>query len=91
MLEHIQGLFSNIRVIDFIDIGVIAVFIYMLLVWFEQARARFVMLGLFILGSIYTLARLFGLYLTTIVFQAFFAIFLISGSVRPKKISPSAY
>lgn len=77
MLEHIQGLFSNIRVIDFIDIGVIAVFIYMLLVWFEQARARFVMMGLFILGSIYTLARLFGLYLTTIVFQAFFAIFLI--------------
>lgn len=77
MMEYLRELFGSAQIIDFIDIGVITVFIYLLLVWFEQARARFVMIGLFILGSVYILARLFGLYLTTAVFQAFFAVFLI--------------
>lgn len=76
-MAQIANFFANLRIVDFIDISVIAVFIYIILIWFEQARARFVMIGLFILGSVYILARLFGLYLTTIFFQAFFAIFLI--------------
>lgn len=77
-MREIMVLFSSAKLIDVIDITVIAVFIYIILIWFAQARARFVMIGLFILGSVYILARIFGLYLTTAVFQAFFAFFLIT-------------
>lgn len=76
-MNYIWEFFSDVGIADVIDVAIIATFIYMALVWFEKARARFMMIGLFILGSIYILARFFGLYLTTVVFQAFFAVFLI--------------
>ncbi|PIP21207.1 MAG: hypothetical protein COX40_00685 [Candidatus Omnitrophica bacterium CG23_combo_of_CG06-09_8_20_14_all_40_11] len=78
MLKYILEVAQSIRLIDLIDIGVITIFIYLLLVWLKKARARFILIGMVILGSIYIFARVFGLYLTTIVFQAFFAIFLIT-------------
>ncbi len=77
MVDHIKEIIQSIRLPDIIDIGIIATFIYFFLVWFKKARARFILIGMFILSSIYILARLFSLYLTTLVFQAFFAIFLI--------------
>ncbi|MEM7816706.1 MAG: diadenylate cyclase, partial [Candidatus Aenigmatarchaeota archaeon] len=80
--------------LDIIDIGVISLFIYLILVWLKKAKARFIFLGMIILGSIYIFARLFNLYLTTLsiyifarlfnlylttlIFQAFFAVFLIT-------------
>lgn len=76
-MDYLVGFVNAIRIVDFIDVIIIAIFIYMTLVWFEKARARFVVIGLFILGSVYILARFFGLYLTTVAFQAFFTIFLI--------------
>jgi uncharacterized protein (TIGR00159 family) len=76
-MKFIKDFFNLVQITDIIDVAIIATFIYMALVWFEKARARFVLIGLFTLGSIYILARIFGLYLTTMVFQAFFAIFLI--------------
>ncbi|MDI6758161.1 MAG: diadenylate cyclase [Candidatus Omnitrophota bacterium] len=78
MFKHILEFAHNIRLVDFIDIGVIAIFIYSLLVWLKKAKARFILIGMVILGSIYIFARAFSLYLTTLVFQAFFAIFLIT-------------
>ncbi|MFH1406971.1 MAG: diadenylate cyclase [Candidatus Omnitrophota bacterium] len=77
VFKYIKDFIQNVRIADIIDVGIISVFIYLVLVWFKRARARFMLLGMIILGSIYVLARLFGLYLTTIVFQAFLAIFLI--------------
>ncbi|MCM8763296.1 MAG: diadenylate cyclase, partial [Candidatus Omnitrophica bacterium] len=77
ILEYISGLIRDIGIVDIIDIFIIAIFIYLILVWLKKARARFIVIGIVILGSIYALARLFHLYLTTTFFQAFFAIFLI--------------
>ena len=77
ILNYITEISLALRFADFIDIGIIAIFIYLLLVWLKKARVRFILVGMIILGIIYILARLFGLYLTTMVFQAFFAIFLI--------------
>ncbi|MFA5411147.1 MAG: diadenylate cyclase [Candidatus Omnitrophota bacterium] len=77
MTNYLKEFMQNVRIADLVDIGIIATFIYLILVWFKKARARFMLLGMLILGSVYILARLFGLYLTTMVFQAFFAIFFI--------------
>jgi len=75
--DYISGLIRDIGIVDLIDVAIIALFIYLILVWLKRARARFIVIGIVILGSIYALARLFRLYLTTTFFQAFFAIFLI--------------
>lgn len=77
MFEYILGFFQNVRFVDIVDIGVIAVFLYLILVWFKKARVRFILVGMIIIGPIYILARIFELYLTTIIFQAFFAVLLI--------------
>ena len=74
----IASVIQNIRIQDIADIGIISVFIYLMLVWFRKSRARFMLIGMIILSLIYILARVFGLYLTTMAFQAFFAIFLIA-------------
>lgn len=75
--KYLSDLIQSIGLVDLIDILIIAVFIYLILVWLKQARARFIVFGIAILGLIYTLAKFFRLYLTTTFFQAFFAIFLI--------------
>lgn len=77
ILEFVVELSQSLRFVDFIDIGIISIFVYLILVWVEKARVRFILAGMTILGVIYVLAKIFGLYLTTMVFQAFFAIFLI--------------
>ena len=77
ILNYATEFLQSLRFVDFIDIGVIAILIYLILVWLKKARVRLVLVGMIILGLIYILARFFGLYLTTMVFQAFFAIFLI--------------
>lgn len=77
MLNWIREFIQGIRPGDIVDIAVISTFIYLLLVWFKKARARFILLGMVILGSIYLVARFWGLYLTTMLFQGFFAILLI--------------
>ena len=59
MLKYILEVAQSIRLIDLIDIGVITIFIYLLLVWLKKARARFILIGMVILGSIYIFARVF--------------------------------
>lgn len=61
-----------------LDIAFIAVLIYSILVWFKQTRALFVLIGLFLIGGAYLIARLLGMTLTTTVFQAFFAIIVVA-------------
>ncbi len=77
MLQYFMGMFRSIRVIDFIDIAIIAIMIYLVLLWLKKARARFILIGMIIIGLIYVLAKIFSLYMTTMFFQGFFAILLI--------------
>jgi diadenylate cyclase len=69
--------FSEIGFTDVIDIGFVSVLLYAVIVWLKRTRANFVLIGIFILGTIYVLARQFGLQLTAWIFQGFFAILLI--------------
>jgi len=73
-----MGFFQNIHFADILDILVIMLLIYAALIWFRQTSARFVIIGIFILGLVYIVAKYLGLYLTTAVFQAFFAVFFIA-------------
>ncbi|RJP23084.1 MAG: hypothetical protein C4520_07015 [Candidatus Abyssobacteria bacterium SURF_5] len=78
MAEFLFQLIDSFRFTDFLDISIISILIYLVVIWFEATASRFVLLGIFILGVIYILARLFNMYLTAVVLQAFFAILLIS-------------
>lgn len=77
MLNALLGFFQQVRFSDLADILIVTVFIYLIMVWLKKARARFIFIGIFMLGTIYALARFFGLYLTIITLQAFFAVALI--------------
>jgi diadenylate cyclase len=48
------------------------------LIWFKKTTSRFILIGIIILGAIYSSARFFSMYLTEYVFQGFFAILLIA-------------
>ncbi|MDD5585017.1 MAG: diadenylate cyclase [Candidatus Omnitrophica bacterium] len=77
IIERLVSFLRSVKVTDVIDIGIIALFIYLILIWFTRARAKFMFIGMLVLGGIYLLARFFGLYLTTMALQAFFAAALI--------------
>ena len=54
---------------DLIDILFLTLVAYQLYEWFRETRALRVLIGLVVLGGIYSLAKLWGLFLTTWVFQ----------------------
>ncbi len=78
MTHFFTQLFQTFRIADFFDIAIISVLIYVILIWFKATASRFVLLGIFILGIVYIIARFFQMYLTAVVLQAFFAILLIA-------------
>jgi len=69
---------KNVTLPDVMDIGLVALLIYALLVWFKKTRTAFVVMGLLVLMGVYVLARATGMYMTTWLFQGFFAIFIIA-------------
>ena len=77
MVVAIETLVNNFYIGDLLDIIIIALLIYIALFLFKQTRSLLMLIGFGILLSIYVLAQIFGLYLTTIVFQSFFSVFLI--------------
>ncbi len=77
MTQYIDSIIQIIRLTDMVDILVIAFFIYLILIWFQRSRARFMIIGMIMVAGVYILARMFDLYLTTMALQAFFATFLI--------------
>ncbi|HVN72143.1 MAG TPA: diadenylate cyclase [Desulfomonilia bacterium] len=78
MNDIIFSFFDSFRIQDFFDIFIIFTLIYVLLIWFKNTASRLVFVGISLLGGIYILARLFNLYLTTLVLQSFFTIFIVA-------------
>lgn len=62
---------------DIADIVFLTFVAYQLYVWFKETRALRVLIGLALLGGVYSLAKLWGLFLTTYVFQIFWQVLLI--------------
>src|SRR5689334_8145310 len=69
--------FFNIGLADLVDILVVTVLLYTATAWLRQTRAAFVIRGIFILAAVYIIAHYLDLQLTALLFQGFFAIFLI--------------
>ena len=78
MIDGIMTMISSFRIQDLLDILIITVLIYVAFIWFKNTASRFVFVGISLLGAIYIFARIFHLYLTSMVLQGFFAILLIA-------------
>ena len=78
MINSIISIISSFRYQDFLDILIISTLIYVAFIWFKSTASRFVFVGISLLGAVYIFARLFHLYLTSMVLQGFFAILLIA-------------
>ncbi|MBP7056822.1 MAG: hypothetical protein KBB52_08210, partial [Candidatus Omnitrophica bacterium] len=76
-MDYVIAFFKNTKFMDVVDIAIISAFIYTVLVWLKKARARFMFIGMIIISLVYVAARFFGLYLTTMALQTFFAVALI--------------
>ncbi len=84
---------------DLIDIIFLTLVIYQLYVWFRGTRALRVLIGLLVLGGVYSMAKLWGLFLTTKVFQILWQVLLIlllilfQSEIRQvlEKVSPLRY
>ena len=62
---------------DFIDILFLTLVAYHLYMWFRETKALRVLISLVALGGIYSVAKLWGLFLTTWVFQILWQVLLI--------------
>ncbi len=74
-------MFSNFKHVgpaDILDMALVGVFIYALLLWFKKTKAALVATGILVLSAIYTFSRAAGMYMTTWIFQGFFAILIIA-------------
>ncbi|MEK7643460.1 MAG: diadenylate cyclase [Patescibacteria group bacterium] len=72
-----QGFLSSFQFADFLDVIIIAILVYSGIIFFKQTRSLLVLTGIGIILGLYGFARVFNLYLTTIVFQSFFSVFLV--------------
>jgi DNA integrity scanning protein DisA with diadenylate cyclase activity len=77
-MNSLFDLLSSFRVQDLFDILIISTLIYVVLIWFKDTASRFVFAGISLLGVVYILARVFHLYLTSLVLQGFFTILFIA-------------
>jgi diadenylate cyclase len=76
LVNSAATILKSVRIQDVLDMAIIAAMIFALLTWFKTRASRFVLMGIILLGGVYIAARFFQLYLTIIVLQSFFAIFL---------------
>jgi diadenylate cyclase len=84
---------------DLVDVLFLTLVAYQLYEWFRETRALRVLIGLVALGGIYSVAKLWGLFLTTWVFQILWQVLLIlllilfQSEIRQvlEKVSPLRY
>lgn len=77
-LRDLWTTFKTLRVADAADIVVVACLLYLVLLWFKRTKAAFVARGIIIFALVYVVAQQAGMYLTTWMFQGFFAIIVIA-------------
>ncbi len=68
---------SAIYLTDLLDVFIIAVFAYIGILFLRQTKSLVAFVGIGVLSIIYLLARAFHLYITALILQSFFSIFVI--------------
>lgn len=71
------AIIEHLRVADVVDILFLTVVVYYLYIWFQGTNAFKALVGLLGLGIIYTVARAWGLFLTTWAFQFLWQVLVI--------------
>ena len=71
------SIIANLRFADILDIVFLTILCYHLYLWFRGTKAYRALIGLIVLGVAFTLARTWGLFLTTWVFQIFWQVLII--------------
>jgi diadenylate cyclase len=74
---NVISIISNLRIQDVVDILFLTVVSYHLYLWFRGTKAFKALVGLLVLGTVFTLAQTWGLFLTTWVFQVFWQVLII--------------
>lgn len=77
-MTYLLEILESVGITGFLDILFMSVVIYSILVWFKRTKAAFVVIGMFIIGGAYLIARQLDLSLTISIFQGFFAIIIIA-------------
>lgn len=70
MISFVKQLFLNLRFADFLDISVVAVFLYFTFTWLRKKASRSIVIGIGSVLFLYAIARFFNMYMTSMVFQA---------------------
>jgi len=76
-LESAKQIYANLKYADAIDIIIVAFLIYGIMLLLKRMGSFFVAGGLAILLTIYLVGRFLNLYLTSLIFQAFFAFLVV--------------
>jgi diadenylate cyclase len=74
---NILAIIANFKFQDLLDILFLTVVAYHLFIWFQGTKAFKALIGLLVLGAVFTIARAWGLFLTTLVFQFLWQILVI--------------
>lgn len=74
---HFLSIINNLRFQDAVDIMFLTVVAYYLYNWFRGTKAFKALVGLLVLGMVFTIARTWGLFLTTWVFQILWQVLVI--------------
>ncbi len=74
---NLFAIIANLRFQDILDILLLTIVAYHLLLWFRGTKAFKALVGLIVLGIVFTFARTWGLFLTTWVFQIFWQVLVI--------------
>ena len=71
------AIIANIRFQDIVDILFLTIIAYHLYLWFQGTKALKALVGLLALGIVYTAAQIWGLFLTTWMFQILWQVLVI--------------
>jgi uncharacterized protein (TIGR00159 family) len=71
------AIITNLRFEDVLDILFLTVFVYHFYLWFWGTKAFKALVGLLALGIVFTMARFWGLFLTTWVFQILWQVLVL--------------
>ncbi len=77
ILGSLQDFFLNVRLVDFLDIAFISLFLYLILNWLRQSVSKRTLLALTVIVFMYVTARLTEMYLTELLIEGLFVVILI--------------
>ncbi len=75
--ETLREFFRHVRLADIVDVLLISCFLYLIINWLSQSVSWKTLLSVAVLVAIYFLARLFELYLTTMLLEGLFFVILV--------------